>query len=214
MSARRRDRKGCRDEGSVPVLASEIPVGDLVFGATRSRSTPAKVGGLLKKHTPSGHRVTITRCEKRRRAPRAAEGRVRGGAGLRPLSPASDAHDGRVRVRKRECRPDVHRRGTRGQRGPTGASVRGPGGQTARKAARGDRAGARRRVHRQHLEMPATGQSRSASERDRDLPGLSQPAGRADRAQRDLHPGRTLPPSCSGPTRPASLGSTVRRRCA
>ncbi len=63
----------------------------------------------------------------------------------------------------------------------------GQAGRTARPPAGGGRARARRRLHRQRAQVPAAEQPRSASDRDRDLPRLPPPPGRADRAAGDLH---------------------------
>ena len=48
---------------------------------------------------------------------------------MHPLPAAPDADAGGVRRRKRRRRPDVHRRGARGQRGSARAAVRGPAGK-------------------------------------------------------------------------------------
>ena len=109
-----------------------------------------------------------------------------------PRCPLRSAHDRRLRRRQRGRRADVRRRGAGRERGQAGAAVRGPGRQAARRAARGDRAPARRGLHRERAQVPPARQSRPAAARDRGLPRLSGSAGRADRAARHLHPRELL----------------------
>ena len=63
----------------------------------------------------------------------------------------------------------------------------GRGGQAARQAAGGDRAPARRRLHRERPQVPPAGQPRSRARGDRVLQAVPAQADRADRAARDLH---------------------------
>ena len=133
---------------------------------------------------------------------------------MRALPAAPDPDPGRVRLGQRRRRADVHRRGARRAGGPDGAPVRRPGGQAAREAAGGDRDGARGRVHLQRAALPPARQPRSASERDRGLPGLPVPDRRPDRAERGLHARQLLDQAAAPATRPGSRGSTAARRCA
>ena len=83
--------------------------------------------------------------------------------------------------------PHVRRRGARHARGPAGPSVRGAGRAAPQQAARGDRARARGRVHRERAPVAAARQPRPPARRDRRLPAVPPPQDRADRAEGDLH---------------------------
>src|SRR4051794_5496704 len=121
-------------------------------------------------------------------APRGAQGRLPPGEGLHELPAARrHPHDRRVRQRQRRRGPDVRGRGARRERGPPGSAVRRASGEAAGHAARGDRAGARGRVRGECLEVPPARQPRPAPGRDRGVPVVPAPAGRAHRAPRHLH---------------------------
>ena len=97
-----------------------------------------------------------------------------------------------LRLGRRGRGPDVRRRGARRQRGPSRAAVRRPGREAAGEAAGRDRDGAGGRLHRERPEVPASRQPRPAAGRDRGLPRLPEPPGRADRAEGHLHAGELL----------------------
>ena len=107
----------------------------------------------------------------------------------------------------------------------------GRAGKLLETAARRDRTRARRRLHREHAEVPAPGQPRPAAGRDRELPGVPAAPGRADRADRHLHARQLLdeaaarrPDRDHAPARPAGgarrsagarcgcIRSSIRRR--
>ena len=73
---------------------------------------------------------------------------------------------------------------------------------------------ARRRLHRQHAEVPPARQPRSPSRGDRELPRVPPAPGRAHRAARDLHAGELRHQAPARATRPGSRACTGARRCA
>ena len=82
-------------------------------------------------------------------------------------------------------RSDVRRRGAgRGRRRP-GHSVRRPRRAAADEDHRGDRASARRGLHRQRHQVPAAGEPQSRAGRGRDLRAVPVPADRRDPAEGD-----------------------------
>ena len=148
-----------------------------------------------------------------RRGPPPGAGRgLQRGLGLRALPALGDPRQGRLRRGQRRRGPDVRRRGARRRGGPPGPSVRRPGRRLPHRAARGDRAEARGRLHRERPQMPSSRQPRPAAGGDRLLPALPRAAGRVDPASSDRNSRATSRPSCSPPTRPGSPRFAARRR--
>ena len=137
---------------------------------------------------PSTAAFTIGPGEQPERASRVAEGRLRGGPHVHPLSAAQDADDGRVRGRERRRRADVHRGGTRRERGPAGPAVR-----RARRGSCSTSCSSRSGSTARTCSSPTTLKCRPPDNRDphpneiEACSGLPAPAGRSDRADRHLH---------------------------
>ena len=105
-------------------------------------------------------------------------------------------HRGRTHAVLRRGQPvggvDVHRRGARLPRRPSGASIRRPG-----RAAPGGVAGVHRHqprgcFHRQHGEVPPAGQPRPGTGGNRRLRKVPGTPDRAGQSEADCHPGPLL----------------------
>ncbi len=88
----------------------------------------------------------------------------------------------------------------------------GQAGQAARQAARRDRAGALRGLHRERPQMPSAREPRPAAGRDRGLRAPPLPPDRADPADASSRRSATSPRSSSRASRPGSRACTARSR--
>ena len=216
---RRLDARLCgrRWGGSGGGIAGSLRSGAAARQALASFAVPRagrrRASASPRQRLPSGDVRRAARTHARRAA-RGAQGGVRPGEGLRALPGARrDAQDGRVRLGQRRRRADVRRRGARRfARTSRGCRSSGAPGNCWRRCS--GRSGCSETTCLSRTsQVPSARQPRSAADRDRQLPGVPAPPGRADPAGGDLHAGQLLDEAAARRSRPASRACTASPRC-